>query len=82
MNRTEIFTKLEEIFKDLLDDEAFELKESDNAESIEEWDSLFQITLVASIEEDFKISLSTTDIAASKTVGALMGVIEKELNKA
>ena len=81
MNRTEIFAKLEEIFKDLLDDEAFKLSEEDSAETIDDWDSLFHITLVASVEDDFKVKLSTNDIADAKNIGTLIDLIEKELSK-
>lgn len=79
MNRTEIFTKLEEIFKDLLDDENFELKESDNAESIEDWDSLFHITLMTVVEEEFKISLATDAVAKAKNIGVLVDMIEDKI---
>lgn len=82
MNRTEVFEKLEEIFKDLLDDDGFTLSEEDSAKTIEDWDSLFHITLIASIEGDFGIRIATEDIADAKNIGALIDVIEKELGKA
>ena len=82
MNKDEIFTKVEDIFKDLLDDEGFSLSEEDSAKTVHEWDSLFHITLIASIEEEFSIRLSTADVANAKDIGALIGLIEKELNKA
>lgn len=81
MNRTEILAKLEEIFKDLLDEDDFTLSESDSSETIREWDSLFHITLVASVEDEFKIRLATADIAGAKDVGALIDIIEKELSQ-
>ena len=82
MNRNEVFTKLEEIFKDLLDDDAFSLSEDDSAKTIKDWDSLFHITLIASVEEEFGIRIATTDIADAKSISVLIDVIEKELSKA
>ena len=79
MNRQEIFTKVEDIFKDLLDDEDFKMAEEMNADDIQEWDSLFHITLIASIEDEFKISISTTEVAKAKNVGVMLDMIEKEI---
>lgn len=81
MNRSEVFTKVEDIFKDLLDDEDFSLSEEDSAKTIKDWDSLFHITLIASIEEEFGIRIATTEIAGAKDIGALIDLIEKELKK-
>lgn len=79
MSRHEIFTKVENIFKDLLDDDNFKLKEEMNADDLQEWDSLFHITLVASIEDEFKISISTADVGKAKNIGVLLDMIEEEL---
>ena len=46
---------------------------------IQEWDSLFHITLIASIEDEFKISISTTEVAKAKNIGAMLDMVEKEL---
>lgn len=79
MTRQEILTKVEEIFKDLLDDEAFKLTEEMSADDIQEWDSLFHITLIASIEDEFKISISTAEVAKAKNIGVMLDMIEKGL---
>lgn len=79
MNRQEIFVKAEDIFKDLLDNEDFKLTEEMSAEDVQEWDSLFHITLIASVEDEFKISLSTTEVAKAKNIGAMLDMVEKEL---
>lgn len=79
MKRPEIFTKVEDIFKDLLDDEDFKLTEEMSADDIQEWDSLFHITLIASIEDEFKISISTAEVAKAKNIGIVLDMIEREL---
>lgn len=79
MKRQEIFAKVEDIFKDLLDDEDFKLTEEMSADDIQEWDSLFHITLIASIEDEFKISISTAEVAKAKNIGVMLDMIEKEL---
>lgn len=79
MTRQEILTKVEEIFKDLLDDEDFKLTEEMSADDIQEWDSLFHITLIASIEDEFKISISTAEVAKAKNIGVMLDMIDKGL---
>lgn len=79
MKRPEIFTKVEDIFKDLLDNEDFRLTEEMSADDVQEWDSLFHITLIASIEDEFKINISTAEVAKAKNIGIVLDMIEKEL---
>ena len=69
MNKKEIFSKVQEIFIDVFDDENLEINNSTNSEDIEEWDSLNHIQLVLSIEnlipwpaaENIEIILTTNE---------------------
>ena len=79
MKRQEVFTRVENIFKDLLDNDDFKLSETMSADDIQEWDSLFHITLIASIEDEFKISISTSEVAKAKNIGVMLDMIEKGL---
>tara|TARA_Y100000590_G_C15194159_1_gene816119 strand:+ start:219 stop:461 length:243 start_codon:yes stop_codon:yes gene_type:complete len=54
--------KYSEIFKTALNIEADKLTENLKYNDIEEWDSIGHMTLVAALEEEFKISLETDDI--------------------
>ena len=79
MKRSEILEKLQDIFIDLLDDEDFALSEEISMETVPEWDSLLHITLIASVEDEFKIKIGTDEIAKAKSVGILADIIEQEL---
>lgn len=79
MKRSEILEKLQDIFIDLLDDEDFALSEETSMETVPEWDSLLHITLIASVEDEFKIKIGTDEIAKAKSVGILADIIEQEL---
>ena len=54
--------KYSEIFKTALNIGADKLTENLKYNDIEEWDSIGHMTIVAALEEEFKISLETDDI--------------------
>ena len=55
-------TSVGSLFKTALNIEADKLTENLKYNDIEEWDSIGHMTLVAALEEEFKISLETDDI--------------------
>jgi acyl carrier protein len=76
MERKEIFSKLNEIFEDVLDlDETPELTDATTANDIEEWDSLSQIQLVVAIEKDFGIKFTSAEIMRWRNVGEMIDTI-------
>lgn len=81
MTRTEVIEKLQEIFVDLLDDPSFTLTEDTSPDTVEEWDSLLHITLMASIEAEFGIHFATEKIAETKSGKALVDAVMEELGK-
>jgi acyl carrier protein len=54
--------KYSEIFKTALNVDANKVNENLEYNEIDEWDSIAHMTLMAAIEEEYKISLETDDI--------------------
>ena len=80
MEREEIFSKLNEIFEDVLDlDDTPELTDSTSAKDIEEWSSLNHIQHSVAIEKAFGIKFTSTEIMKWQNVGQM---IDSILNKA
>ena len=72
----EIFSKLNEIFEDVLDlDETPELIDATSSKDIEEWDSLSHIQLIVAIEKHFKIKFTSKEILSWQNVGELIDCI-------
>lgn len=71
MTREELLEKIQEIFRDIFDDETLEINDSTNSSDIDEWDSLNHINLVVAIEKEIKIKFSFEELATLKNVGAM-----------
>ncbi|WP_299125669.1 acyl carrier protein [uncultured Tenacibaculum sp.] len=78
MTREELFTKVEEIFKDIFDDESLVIQDSTNSSDIDEWDSLNHINLVVAIEKEIGIKFNFDELAELKNVGAMIDLMMKK----
>lgn len=71
MNKEEIFTRLNYIFRDIFDDNTISVNENTTAADIEDWDSLTHISLIAAIEDEFGIRFDMKDVLKMKNVGEM-----------
>lgn len=81
MEKTEILEKVQEIFRDVLDNEDIVLSNDTTADNIEEWDSLSHIQLIVSIEKAFKIKFKAQEMISWNNVGEMIDCIIFKLNK-
>ena len=78
MEKIEVLEKMQEIYRDVLDNEEIVLTPETTAEDIEEWDSLTNIQLIVAIEKAFNIRFTSAEILSWKNVGeALETIINK-----
>jgi len=80
MERKEIFEKLTEIFRDVMDNEEIVLEETTTAEDIEEWDSLAHVQLIEKIEGVFGIKFSAKEMMSWEDVGEFVNSIQERLS--
>ena len=81
MEREEVFSKLNEIFEDVLDlDETPQLSDTTSANDIEEWDSLSHIQLIVAIEKAFKLKFTSAESMRWKNVGEMVDSMIDKLN--
>lgn len=75
MERTEILNEVQDIFRDILDNEEIELSDTTTADDVEEWDSLTHIQLIVAIEKHFKIKFTSKEILSWNNVGEMIDCI-------
>ena len=75
MSREEIYEKLNQVFREVFDDESITVDASTTADDIEDWDSLEHITLVAAIENLFQIKFKVGEVVRFKNVGEMADII-------
>lgn len=77
MDRSEILKQVQDIFRDILDDEEIVLEDSTTANDVEGWDSLTHIQLIVAIEKQFKIKFTSKEILSWRNVGEMLDSIAR-----
>ena len=79
MTREEVFERLNEVFRDIFDDDTIEVNDDTTADDIEDWDSLEHINLVNAIEDEFDMKFDMGQIVSMKNVGEMVDIILEKL---
>ena len=79
MERNDIFSRVQEIFRDELELDDLVLEDVTTADDVEEWDSLSHVQLVVALEKAFNIKFTSREILSWDNVGDLVDCIGKKL---
>lgn len=79
MERKEVFEKLTDIFRQVMDNDEIVLEENTTAEDIEEWDSLAHVQLIEKLENVFGIRFSAKEMLSWDDVGEFVDSIQEKL---
>ena len=72
--------RLQDIFRDIFDDEDLILTRETTALDIEDWDSLAQINILVSCEAEFKMKFDLNEISKLENVGGMLDLLERKLS--
>lgn len=75
MERNDILSKVEDIFREELEVDDLQLTDETTADDVEEWDSLSHVQLVVALEKAFGIKFSSREILSWDNVGNLIDCI-------
>lgn len=78
MNREDLIKELNDIFRDVIDEEEIVISEETSMDSLELWDSFVHISLLAIIQDRFKIHFVMDEIMEMNTVKAIINAIERK----
>ena len=75
MTKAEIFERVQEIFRDVFDEDDLIISDGTNSDEIEDWDSLNHINLICAVEQEFKIKFALGELESLKDVGEMNDLI-------
>lgn len=78
MDKNQILADVQDIFRDVLDNEDLEISFETVADDVEEWDSLSHIQLIVAIEKHFQIKFNSKELMEWKTVGDMIDCISNK----
>ncbi len=81
MDKEKIRARLNEIFRDVFDDENIEIDEHTTADDIDAWDSLEHITLISAVEKAFKMRFTMKEVSGMKNVGEMIDILAERAKK-
>lgn len=79
MTKAEIHENVQEIFRDMFDEEDLVITDDTSAEDIEDWDSLAQVRLTVAIEKTFGIKFNFGELTALHNVGEMLELIGEKI---
>ncbi|MFA6729656.1 MAG: acyl carrier protein [Eubacteriales bacterium] len=80
MSQKDIYKRLEDVFEEVFD-EKVTLSPETTAEDVEDWDSLSHITLIAAVEDEFKMRFNMKEVSTMKNIGEMAAIISERAKK-
>lgn len=77
-NTASIYATLTEILRDTFDNDDLEATPGLNAAQVEGWDSMGNVRLFLSIEQEFGVRFSASEISGIKNVGELVALLQQK----
>jgi len=78
MTRQEIADVVQEIFRDVFDEDLM-ITDMTNSEDIEDWDSLEHISLIVAMEKEFNMKFDIKEVNKLENVGGMINLIMKKM---
>jgi acyl carrier protein len=78
----EIFTKIQDIFRQVFDDDNLAVLPETGRAQIAGWDSVAQVKLVLALEEEFGIRFTMDEVSSMNTVGDFVNAVKTHMENA
>ncbi len=75
-----LIERLNNVFRDVFDDDRISVNENTTSADIEDWDSLEHINLIGTVEDEFGMRFKMKEVSSMKNVGEMIAIIEERGN--
>lgn len=75
MTREEVYERLNNVFREVLDNETIELHDETVADDVDGWDSFEHINLIVAVEDEFSFKIPMGKVVTMKNVGEMVDII-------
>lgn len=75
MNEKDVYGRLNEVFRDVFDDDRITVTAATTADDIEDWDSIEHINLIGAVEDEFGLRFKMGEVSGMKNVGEMAAII-------
>ena len=79
MTREEVFNGVQNIFRDIFDEDDMVIENGTSSNEIEDWDSLNHINLTSAIEIEYNIKFTLRELMTLKNVEDIINFIIEKL---
>jgi acyl carrier protein len=77
MSREKIQNKLTDVIRDFFELPQLAIDPSTTAAQVEGWDSVAHVGLIVAVEKAFAVRFTTKEVKSLRTVGDLIGLLER-----
>jgi len=77
---SEIYQRLDTLFRDVIGEDDITLKPDTTADDIEGWDSVTHISIIVGIETEFHIKFRNDEMEELKNVGEMVHLIQRHMH--
>jgi acyl carrier protein len=74
-----VHARLQDVFREVFDDDTIVIQPTTTASDIEAWDSLEHINLIIAVEREFDVKFRTGEIVGLRNVGEFEALLETRL---
>ena len=79
MTESEVFARLNKVFRKVFDDSSIVLTRATTAKDIDDWDSIEHITLIGAVEKEFGMRFQMKEVSSMKNVGEMADIIRSRV---
>jgi len=79
MTEVETYIALQEVFRNVLEDESITLTSATTADDLDGWDSMNHIFIVVELEKRFSVKFQAAEMEELKNVGELATLLHQKI---